>query len=149
MAPIVHHADAELAAITWLRPRLPEVTVCSERPLPDAFAAALPIVQITRLPSPPSHRWVHDIARMQWRVMVPESWERPGAIDLAAFVGAQVAAMSQAVIPVLEGVYTPAGTVAVTQVARQTAASEAEDPNDSVIAFAFTAELYLRPLRVA
>lgn len=147
--PVVFHADAELVAITWLRQRLGATVgmVCSELPLPEVFASVLPIVQVTRLTSPPSDRRVHDIARLQVVVRVHQAAGRPGAIDLAGYVGAHFAAMSGQTITVPPAEYTPGGPVTVSCIRRQSNPTPDSDDNENVLAWAFTGEAYLRPFR--
>ncbi|WP_435110162.1 hypothetical protein [Nocardiopsis synnemataformans] len=148
--PVVLHADAELVAITWLRSRLGDTVgmVCSELPGPDAFEGFLPIVQVVRLPSPPSDRRVHDIARVQVIVRVDESTSRPGAIDLAGYVAAHFAALSGQTITLPATEYTPGGSVTVGCIRRQSNPDPHRDDNTNLLALAFTGELYLRPFRV-
>lgn len=149
--PVVFHADAELVAITWHRDRLGADVgmVCSELPDPSEFAGLLPIVQFIRLPSPPADRRVHDIARLQCVIRVPESAGRPGAIDLAGYVGAHFAAMSGQTITLPPTGYTPGGPATVGCIRRQTSPTPMDDDNINLIAMSFTGELYLRPFRVA
>lgn len=146
---VVIHADAELVAIVHLREALGDLVglVCSELPGPDDLDTRLPIIQVVALPSPPSDRRVHDIARLQVITRVPEESQRPGAIALAGLVGAHFADLAGRTVALPAVDFTPAGTVTVSTVRRQSRPSELPDPNEGVIAMAFTGELYLRPLR--
>jgi hypothetical protein len=148
-APVVLHGDPQLVVMTWLRDSLAGVYVCSELPEPDEFLGLLPIVEVALLPSGPSDRRMFITPRMQFVCRTPAEQGWPGAVAFAGHVAAHVAALGGRNIALPATAYTPAGTVAVTQVARLSAPSPYRDDNPGVIAAAFTAEPYLRPLRAA
>lgn len=149
-APVVLHGDAQQVVIEWLRSRLDGATLCSELPDPDELAALLPLVEVALLPSGPSQRVVHTIPRIEVVVRTAAAdgaW--PACVAFAGFVAAQTAAMGGRAIAVPATDHTPAGTVAVTQVARVSAPAPYPEANDGIYAASFTCEPYLRPLRVA
>lgn len=148
LVAVVLHADPELVATTWLRQVLGDRVgmVCTELPGPDIFADYLPIVQVVALPSPPSDRRVHLVALMQVITRADVSVGRPGTSALAHLVAAHFADMSGRVVEVPAVGSAPAGRVAVSTVRYVSTPTEMLDANDSVVAFSFTGEIYLRPL---
>ncbi|MBB4931845.1 hypothetical protein F4561_002665 [Lipingzhangella halophila] len=134
--------DAELVLITWLRDHLGGQVehVCSELPGPDEYAGLLPIVHVTRLPSPPmANPYALDRARMAVTVHVPSQAAgdpgRPGATALASTVGAAVQTMRGRTV---DG-------ITVSTVRDQTGPEIQGSDNEDVVTAGFTCVLLLRP----
>lgn len=149
-APVVAHGDAQAVVQAWLMSQVAGVTVRTEMPGPDELAGLLPLVEVALLPSGPSDRRMYIIPRIEVVVRTAAAdgaW--PACVALAGHVAAHAAAMGGRVVDVPATDYTPAGSVAVTQVARVSPPSPYPEDNDAIYAASFTFEPYLRPLRVA
>lgn len=141
MAPLVVFPDAQLVAITYLRPALGSTVgyVASEPPGPDEFPDDVPvlIVDALRPPSMPN-RWALAAARLLFTVTAPD---QPTANHVANVVNAHVRAMSGATVTL------PGGTATVSTVRDVTTPESGDDSNPNYRTAAFPAVLLLRPLR--
>ncbi|GAA4928761.1 hypothetical protein GCM10023224_05060 [Streptomonospora halophila] len=136
-APFVLFGDPLLVATTYLRDVLGAAAteVAHEPPGPEEYAAALPLVLITQLPSPPMlNRYALDVARLD--VEVHHDGELADAMGLARLANAHMRALGGRTVEL----------VTVSTVRNTTTPEPREDPNDSVRVAGFTCELVLRPI---
>lgn len=141
MAPLVVFPDAQLVALTYLRPALTGVVgyAGSEPPGPDELPDLLPVlvVEALRPPNMPN-RWALAAARLLFTVIARD---QPTANHTANLVNAHVRAMSGATITL------PGGTTTVSTVQDVAAPESGDDSNPNYRTAAFSAVPLLRPLK--
>lgn len=139
MGPVVIFPDPQLVAITHLKAVVAGATVSSEPPGPDEFDAALPVVIVTALPSPPMpNKWALSAARLFFEVIARD---QPTANQVANVVNAHVRSLGGGTVPIVGG-------NAVVSTVRNTSSPESgDDTNTNYRTSGFSAELLLRPLR--